>query len=517
MKIKYLLMAVAALAAVACSDKEENPQSNPEAGMNAEKGYIALNLKSTDDITRVENGAYENGSEDEQAITGATFYFFDAAGNAFNINANGNYAYFSSTGEENKVVVDNGGTVAPNIESMTDPILVVEKYKGQFPAKVVAVVNYQGTTSISLNDLKNNLKSVGHTAGKNFIMTNSVYKNAADEVVDATELSIDNFQTSADKALDNPVTIYVERVNAKATLTASTDKINTNTPLGEDDVYVKIMGWGVIGNQTESYYIKSIDPTWTDAELGFVWNDAPFFRSYWAAKSVNDPVDPNFKFNELTNDTKGVKPIYLGEQVGQRTTYIVAAQLFDKSDKVLEIAQWYGNNYANEEALLAAVAPTLKNKLMQFNGVDTYTSIDDSQLKCVAGLAGAESYEVKFQLADDVTADNWYSFDGTTYTKVDNVDEVLAAIVPAKVWKNGMTYYYTDIRHLGDEGKDGAYGIIRNHKYEIVVNGVLGWGTPVYDPNMEVVPIRPTDKETYISAEINILSWRVVSNDVTLK
>ena len=156
MRIKNLIMAMAAMAAVACSEKSEAPQGGPNAGVNADKGYIALNLKSADDITRVEGGEYEDGTDAEQAVIGATFYFFDAAGKIFNINANGNYYYVA--------VADNGQTAAPNIESMTNPVLVVEKYKGQFPAKVVAVVNYNGNVSLSLNDLKNNIKSAGHTA-----------------------------------------------------------------------------------------------------------------------------------------------------------------------------------------------------------------------------------------------------------------------------------------------------------------------------------------------------------------
>ena len=506
MKIKYFFMAMAAFAAVACSEKDEAPQSNPEAGISADKGYIALNLKSSDDITRVEGGEYANGTADEQAVTSATFYFFDAASNAFNINANGNYYYIT--------VADNGSTQAPNIESMTDPVLVVEKYKGMFPAKVVAVVNYEGKESLSLNALKNNLQTVGHTNGKNFIMTNSVYANTAGVQVDATELTIDNFQTTSDKALANPVTVYVERVNAKFNVSASEAAMNTNTAFGETAIYAKVLGWEIIRNQTESYYVKTIDPTWTDANLGFVWNDAPYFRSYWAAKSVSAAVDNNFKYNELTNTNASVE--YLGEQVGARATYVVAAQLQDADGNAVEIAQWYGTNYAGEEALLAAVAPTLKHKLMQFDGVDTYTSIDDSQLMCVAGMAGAETYEVKFQLAEGISTTNWYSFDGSSYTAVD-ANAVLAAIEPAKIWKSGMTYYFSDVKHLGSEGSTGEYGIIRNHSYHIAVNGVKGWGTPVYDPDMEVEPIRPTDKETYISAEINVLAWRVVSNNVTLE
>ncbi len=506
MKTKYFVLGLATIGMMACSEKEESPQHNPQAGISADKGYIALNLKSADDITRVEGGVYEDGTADEQAVNEATFYFFDAVGNAFNINANGNYFYVA--------IDDNGSTVAPNIESMTDPVLVVEKYKGQFPAKVAAVVNYKGTQSLSLNDLKNNLQTMGHTNGANFIMTNSVYANAAGQQVDATELTIDNFQTSADNALANPVTVYVERVTAKFNVNAGDAAFDTGVEVDGGKVMAKVYGWDIIGNQTESYYVKSINPSWTDAEIGFVWNDAPYFRSYWASKSVADAVDSTVAYNDLTNNNSTVE--YLGEQVGARATYVVAAQLQDESGNALEIAQWYGTSYIGEEALLAAVAPTLKNKLVHFDGVDTYTAIDDSQIKCVAGMTGAESYEVKFQLADGVETTNWFSFDGTNYTAVDANAE-LAKVEPAKIWKSGMTYYYSDVKHLGSAGSVGEYGVIRNHSYKVAINGVKGLGTPVYDPAQEVVPVKPTDKETYISAEINVLSWRVVSEDVTLE
>ena len=91
MKIKYLLMAVAALAAVACSDKEENPQSNPEAGVSVNKAYLAINLKSADDVTRAEN--FEQGSTDEQAISKVTFFFFNNNGEAVNVGNNCNYIF----------------------------------------------------------------------------------------------------------------------------------------------------------------------------------------------------------------------------------------------------------------------------------------------------------------------------------------------------------------------------------------------------------------------------------------
>ena len=303
-------------------------------------------------------------------------------------------------------------------------------------------------------------------------------------------------------------------MTAKLTVLSNEAAYNTGVKLNDKDVYAKVLSWDVIGAQTESYYIKTIDPTWTEANLGFVWNDAPFFRSYWSAKSVTNPVENDFNFSQLTNPLTTVE--YLGELIGARATCVIAATLQDADGNALEIAQWYGTNYVGEDALLAAVAPTLKNKFVQLEGT-TYTSIDDSQLQLVAGLATAESYEVSFQLADGVQKDNWYSFDGITYTAIADVNAELAKVEPAKVWKSGMTYYYTDVKHLGSAGTVGEYGIVRNHSYKVNVSGVKGWGTPVYDPEQKVDPVKPTDKETYIAAEINVLSWRVVSNDATLE
>ena len=509
MKTKYLFLAVAALGMAACAEVDDFSQNYAPAGGGVEKGYLAVDLNA-DGATRAAGDSYEDGTVAEQAVSRAAFFFFDAAGNPFNINADGNYF--------NVAVADNGSAAAPNIESMTNPVLVVEKYKGEFPASVVAIVNYTATASFPLANLRNQVISEGHTSGADFVMTNSVYADGAGNAVYATPLTIDNFQTSEAAALENPVTIHVERVVAKMNVTAGATAFDTGVKLNGKSVFARVSGWNVISNPMSSYLIKTIDTTWDPSTLGFTWNDIPYFRSYWAGL-CQPASNHTFAYNDLTNNDSTVE--YLGEYVGaannERTKYIVAAQLQDENGAAIEIAQWYGTSYIGEEALLAAVAPTLKQKFMQFNGIDTYTNIDDSQLKCVAGNAAAESYEVVFQIAEGVETDNWYAFDGVNYTKIADPNAELAKIEPAKIWKDGMTYYYGDVKHLGVAGSAGEFGVVRNHSYKVAIQGIKGWGTPVYDPALQVVPVKPTDKETYISAEINVLSWRVVSQDVTLQ
>ena len=80
-----------------------------------------------------------------------------------------------------------------------------------------------------------------------------------------------------------------------------------------------------------------------------------------------------------------------------------------------------------------------------------------------------------------------------------------------------MTYYFTDIQHLGTPGSTAEFGIVRNHSYVVNINAIVGLGTPVYDAFNEIdEPVKPTDTESFISAKINVLSWRLVDNNVTL-
>ena len=93
----------------------------------------------------------------------------------------------------------------------------------------------------------------------------------------------------------------------------------------------------------------------------------------------------------------------------------------------------------------------------------------------------------------------------------------LAKVQPALVYTDGMTYYWTDIKHLGLPGTTTEYGIVRNHVYKVNITDIHGYGTPVYDANIQFeTPEKPKDIDSYVAAEIKILSWRVVENNYEL-
>jgi hypothetical protein len=80
-----------------------------------------------------------------------------------------------------------------------------------------------------------------------------------------------------------------------------------------------------------------------------------------------------------------------------------------------------------------------------------------------------------------------------------------------------MSYYTVDIEHLGNN-EITNYAVVRNHSYVITVDGIKGLGTPVYDANNNVAtPTEPEETSSYVAARINVLSWRIVNQNVTLQ
>ena len=152
--------------------------------------------------------------------------------------------------------------------------------------------------------------------------------------------------------------------------------------------------------------------------------------------------------------------------------------------------------------------------------------VSDIELKTatVAGEADKETpgrYKVYAQLTTGAAEKNWYTSNAADATPETDPNSLLEALGGAKVWKDGYTYYYFDIRHLNgaatDDNAIGKYGVVRNHVYAANINSLAGLGTPVYDPEEVIYPEKPSDDESFIAAEIRILSWRIVNQNIDLE
>lgn len=561
---KYLFIALAALGFAACAEKMDD--NSPVQKGELEESYIAINLMSADLDTRAadDDYGYADGTTDERKITSAHFFFF-RDNVPFNVNADGtgqvgqtNHLQLQglTTSEENK---------SENISDITNAVLLLKNYKGQYPNQVVAVLNWTPTNNktYTLTELHNEIyaNSLGNTTS-GFVMSNSVYMDDAKTVIDVASITADHIKTTEGDAKAHPVDIYVERVAAKVVLTATgkvadTDNIyDVQKPLdyvptnaAGEDVYVKLVGWELYNDYQQSNLLKNINPSWDVTTLGLTWNDIPYFRSYWAisqSTAMNDTFawsyaekpasyETNYGFNvsssaycaENTNQVSGTSD--------PRTKVILKGQLQQKNENgtysPLPLARWYGKYYLGDKDLRTAVANTMTYTIFYKVG-DEYKNIEPDDLACVNIVGVGEAYEVCFQLSNAGLAKEWYQFSSengyVSFGALDSssgmsanalaINAYLDNIQPALLYNEGHTYYYIDIKHLGKDGSATEYGIVRNHVYQIDVNSIKGYGTPVFNPNSNIVnPEYPElEQESFVAARINILSWKIVSQSVDI-
>ena len=557
---KYFIIALAALGFAACAEKI-NGGVSPEQTGELEQSYIAVNLMSSELGTRADdqaptlgNGDLSDGIEDEHAVNTVHFFFF-RQGAPFAVNAfpgtapGGTKNWQLATGVSFEGDLDND-----NISKYSNVVLVLDNYKGQYPDQVVAVINWNPAEKFyTLDELQKTLSEL-QVNGNGFVMSNSVYRYGEGKVINATSIP-GTYPTAAEaKADGNPVDIYVERIAAKVTVntpTANTTNWNSSTgfdtgkssqliTLNEQKVYVKIQNWSLYNARAKSNLIKSIDPSWTDDELGLNWNDSPRFRSYWAAADTYDGKADGYINNNVFNWTAGTElgdALYCGENTApsadNRTKLILKGKLVDANGDALELVKWNGQEMVTVENLKKKVAAQLQYLVYSY----TYTSVDEEatytyspityeDIECISGAnEGApdnvKTYQVFFQLKTGLNK-QWAvkSGDKWDYKEDSKLNEYLSLnIPPATVYADGQTYYYIDIKHLGaDEAKPARYGIIRNHIYDIEIQSIKGYGTPVFIPGDNiVVPETPIEEEgVYVAAKINVLSWRVVKQGVNI-
>lgn len=564
MKTKLFLAAMAAVAVIGCQKEPAGSISAPDG----DASFLKVDLRAAGTLTRAGEGTYEYGLDDENAVKSIHFYFFDNAGNAYAVDgANNNY--IAATGVD---WTKPGKTT--NVEAISDAVLVIKQSKQAPPAKMVVVLN---APTIEVEDLEGLHQQINYLTtpaeGKNyFVMSNSVYFDGS-AIVDATPImsenifaannftDVDGNEIPVGSVIPNtqvkvdgnvitvdPVEVYVERVAAKVRVSSGTEAPLTKIPVmknateqakfGDKPVYAKVLGWQVTNNTAQAPLLKNIDASWTDATLGFAWNAPSNFRSYWAV--TTDEPKHNLTFNDLmkhnpgydyyfentaeygevngtdVNNVEGTTNSFdntVGTSANQASQLLIAAQLVEEDGVTpLKIAKWYGVQYTID-ALKDAMVATVASKIYVQESANTYVTItkDDVEFYQVAQNASDNRYEVRVRAKSGVT---YYDSSAQPYAAA---ADLLAGIDPAQMWTYGYTYYYTTIKHFGSVNTPGAYGIVRNHVYDIKIDGITGFGTPVYEPDEIITPEKPEeDVALNLSARINILAWHLVSQNVTL-
>lgn len=549
MKIfKFFPLACAAMMMCACSSDDPGEGKPNVAG---EAQYLAVNIVNVG-TTPTRAGEYEDGIGEESKINKIRFYFFHADGSP--------YILTETTQPDANWLEEDTHTqsgLAPtnpsSVDQITNAILVIKGVTASAPSKVIAVVNPETLTTLgnakkSLNDLLNPVVDKTFVIGNGstasgFVMSNSVYASENRKVCE-NDISGYVKQTKED-AEGTPVQIYVERVAAKVrgTLDATkfedgTTKWNNSKPgikvgtYSSYDIYAVVDGWGVADENDQANLEKQITPTWTNADLGFTstWTTSDYHRSFWetsAAFSTGKTV--NHAFKDYTNQSKGyvytlpntsATPISTTIKNAKyndntRTKFLVATHLMyndGTSWKNAELCTYKGIDYLGVDVLKNQIAFESGYYLESTPG--NYKRITKDEITFNKATTGGD-----YLVVPALVAGKTYYKKGGTEAAPTYTEDTTPAIStePAQVRTEGMAYYYIPIQHLAtDATKAGYYGIVRNHLYDVNVTGMEGFGTPVYNETWEIKPTVPDETKTYLAAKINVLQWRVVSQNVNL-
>ncbi len=519
MKLRHLLFGLlAGVAFVACTNDDDPASVSPVNGGNevaATRSYISVNFVMPGNATTRAGETFEAGLDEENKVNNGVLFFFDGTtqvADPFEISGDSDWTK-ETPSEGNKYI------------EKKSPIIVVLENPIKKPTSVVAILNLGDkaalaklekpiTRSTSLDELKAIVADYSKTTvgdgdkpEPNFVMTSSAYNEAENKIA----AKIGPVYETREAAEGAPsVKIPVERVVAKVNVTANAS-YDTGSTMGEGEsavaIKARIDGWWLDNVASTSLLLKKIDtaPSFEN------WNDATNMRSYWA-----NPVTGPLKHGMYSNVKKDM---YVQENVNAQnpTRLVVAATLTDAQGNALPLVKFKGKLYTIEgfeKEVVAILASTFYTKTTQDDGTIKYASVnkDNVTITYDTKVEGAQ-YKAQVKLTYKKGAANvvLVKKSGATYgNPIDDFDADNSYDV--QYWKNGQTYYFVPIKHNGD-----ITGVIRNHVYKLKVNSVTGLGTPVPFTDEEIIPTIPeTEKETFISCEIDILAWKVVEQNVEL-
>lgn len=500
---------------------------------------------------------YEYGSDKEQAVKSLGFKFY------YN---NGKFAAYGESYPVNGDITTTPNT--PNgeyVEAFADAVIALTVKEGEEkPVYAVAYVNcdnddWKVSEEPDLSDISLKINDLGSDS-KGYAMTSSNYgTNGYQTKVDPAKF----FETSAAAILDeNPVEIHVERIAAKVTVTQKATPENSV----EKDGYTfkfEVKGFALGGTNKQSFLIKNLDSSWNATTLWSSWQPDNEYRCFWAKDINYNYVDAMNQLNQSSyKDAKepgkyiychentfaaagnsGANPYSIQPYVYITGIYKVTKGTAPNTETVTDdLFSYAGNIYQT---------PDMINIMQNAIGTVLYTQDTSTPAnyvgvnlkdKDLVEIVAQDANNVILQLKKEKDGDeekdpdlsgyfiNTGDKDNPTWTAatVENVNALLAKPIKANGFKydgtagGHLAYFPVLIEHLNykpnttrDKQPVGAYGVVRNHIYQLEINSITNLGIGVFDPE-EIISPDTNTKTYYLGAKIRILSWKVVKQGVDL-
>lgn len=530
---------------------------------------IAINLPTARGGATRANEVYADGEANEYKVEDGVLLLFKGT-----LANEGNATFISAKALDNKVSQGKDG------DRITDRILFTQQinkgtanFAGGDGLLAFLVVNHNGMFTFDGDVLKINgtafavdskfsvLKGLQFTnigdATNGFVMTNAPMSSKAGkssspagaDITYLTEIKATDIYNSEADAYNgtNFVDIFVERAAAKVQVTS----VASGTLIDGTTTYnAANLKWNIENYNTSYYaerhisesYFGSASANQSTPEYRFVDSQVvgtgfSLYRTYWA-EDHNMSAAPDV----VTTDA-GTQPNVTGWNALNANQYIAENTINQNGMKqgnttrvVLAVPFFGGNDFYTSS----------------FTGGDQIYSPTDMITQTVAFIKTLPSYATwkATNASNDVTSVTFTNnADGTASVAsvVADGGSTTAAILTEvqgktqfSFYKGGMAYYKVLIKHFGDAETPlgssisgtgyndiygsaepdrtknflGRFGVVRNNWYQIELSGIKHIGKPS-------VPDIPTDTpddeiDAYLKVRINILSWGVRKQSVTL-
>lgn len=427
-----------------------------------------------------------------------------------------------------------------NLEPVEDEFHAIEVYVERLAAKVILKVDDSEDSKLKpVKDMENVYEIEWTVAGKD---------NKDESVSNETGIGAE--------------TLYVTFLNWNLNATAkysymmkNIDTKWTNGYLGFawniSDLYRSY--WGKSFNYGKSGYPASAnDLTTTDAE-GNVVAAPNEYLNYVSFKELGD--DDEWRevayCAENTNEVEVLKDAF-GSAV---TSILLKAKISTdpKGDNTPDLVSYQGMLF-KEADYLAYVLSRVQNVdganvwYKVSSGPDVYRQwdVDFVELQNIGDAktkvqlkktlpAGKDDLYRRYIVSNEAgkVDTTWISFDDDAIAGINdtlgnfNTNTGFDAIA----YKGGLMYYNIPIEHLNNTNdyrdkkehdlnslREANYGVVRNHLYEVTINNLKNPGHGVFDPEEVIVPDAKDQNDSlyYVGAKINILSWKIVKQNVAL-
>ena len=565
--------------------------------------YMTIKISDANSLTgsRAEEEPVYNegdlvfGDLNEHQVNSADFFFY---------NEEGEFIVHTSN------FIEKQGETSPNIEWFSKNTIALENIDDMsLPKYVITVLNAPADFVNAIKNGEFNMektrKQISSIVNEDaFIMSTTSFLNGdaieKDRYDDthyyATKLKptdlIKHHPTDAEIAAAEPVNIYVERLATKFEMIGLNEnnafKI-TATVAGMDnnddaatDLWVKIVGFGISCQNTESYLSKNLDG-YTATDLWDGWNDNSKHRSFWG-KSYNydnaTPLKGNIRFWDSTQGG-GVKRVAYGYETTRALEYlrnsetdnmllgantpnfVITAKVYTDAacTKEFSFVNYGGQHFTDDRFKAMALSTLQKKGYLKFYKNETsktvskpdpdnegstinttvyhYDGLEAADYSLVYELTGEGTGVIKLVYGGSLEEVFVPGAEGARYNKITDKEQIKTLINAdlAKFTKDtqavastgGATHYDVPVEHLlGEDGKnykvtkEGMFGTVRNHWYQLSVSKVSTLGNGVFNPGdgegkgEEIIPVNPPKERYDVVATINILSWKIVKQNIEL-